>query len=181
MELETKRFYKFLAPRTTAIITTVDKEKNVSAAPFSFIMPVSMNPPLLVVAMKEGDTLGDIRATRAFVVNIPSKKIMNEFWACSKKHPRNENELQEVGLTTVAPEKVLVPCIAECAIWFECLLKQEHKHGDHVLVVGEVVHVEVGNELVRKDGSINLAKANVLMHISGPKFTVAKREISVTD
>lgn len=180
MELETKRFYKFLAPRPTVIVTTIDREKNINAAPFSFVMPVSMDPPLLAVALgHKRDTLRNIRDTREFVVNVPPEEILNELWVCSKSHPRGGNELEAAGLMAVDSEKVLAPCIRECIAWFECLMENEQELGDHVLVVGRVVHAMVKNYIVGEDGSIDLKKAKVLMHIGGSKFAVAEKEITV--
>ena len=182
MELETKRFYRFLAPRPTAIITTIDEEKKINAAPFSFIMPVSMNPPLLAVAIgNKRDILTNIRDSREFVVNIPPEEMLSELWACSKRQFRSDEDLEAVGLMTVDSEKVLAPCIRECIIWFECLLENEMEMGDHILVIGRVVHAEVKDSIVGKEGNIDLKKAKVLMHISGPKFTVARKEITAKE
>ena len=182
MELDTKRFYKFLAPRPTVLVTSIDKEKRINAAPFSFVMPVSMNPPLLVVAMgHKRDTLKNIRESREFVINIPPEGILNNLWMCSKNHPPGENELEAAGLTAVDSKKVLTPCIRECVIWFECLLEHELEMGDHVLVAGRVVHVMVKDDIVGKGGDINLKKAKILMHIAGPKFTVARTEKTAKD
>ena len=47
MELDLEKFYKALAPRPTVLVTTVNPEGKVNAAPFSFVTPVSMNPPLI--------------------------------------------------------------------------------------------------------------------------------------
>ena len=48
--LDVESFYRVLAPRPTIIVTTVNKKGEVNAAPFSFTMPVSVNPPLIAVA-----------------------------------------------------------------------------------------------------------------------------------
>lgn len=182
MELETKKFYKFLAPRPTVLVTSMDKEKRINAAPFSFIMPVSMNPPLLVVAMgPKRDTLKNIRESREFAINVPPEEILNNLWMCSKNHPPDENELEAAGLTAMDSKKVLTPCIHECVVWFECLLEHELNMGDHVLVAGRVVHVRIKDDLVDKGGDINLKKAKILMHIAGPKFAVAKTEKTAKD
>ncbi len=179
MELEPKKFYRFLSPRPAILLTTVDLEKNVNAAPFSFVMPVSVNPPLLAVSMgAEQNTLSDIRATREFVVNVPSETILDRFWACSQQHPPGTDPLSLAGLTQVPSSKVLAPSVAECIVCFECFLDFEKQMGDHVLIVGSVVNLRVKDEVVGKDGNIDMKKAASLMHISGQKFTVAERELA---
>jgi len=42
--------HRILTPRPTVIVTTVDEEGNINAAPFSFTMPVSINPPIVAFA-----------------------------------------------------------------------------------------------------------------------------------
>jgi flavin reductase (DIM6/NTAB) family NADH-FMN oxidoreductase RutF len=178
MELEPKKFYKFLSPRPTVLLTTVDHEKNVKASPFSFVMPVSIEPPLLAVSIgAKQDTLSNIHANREFVVNVPPESILDKFWACSQEHSPGTNPVKMAGLTPVPSSKVLAPSVGECTAWFECLLEFERQMGDHVLVVGNVVNLTVKDEIIGKDGNIDLTKAASLMHISGPKFAVAEREI----
>lgn len=178
MELDPKRFYRFLAPRPTVIVTTVDKEKNINAAPFSFVMPVSMDPPLIAIALgHKKDTLRNIKETREFVVNVPPEEILNKLWICSKSYPRGANELKEAGLTEVPSEKVLAPLIGECIAWFECLVEHEKELGDHVLIIGRVINAIVKDEIVGEDGDIDLKKARTLMHLGGSKFAVAERKI----
>ena len=179
MELEPKKFYRFLSPRPAILLTTIDREKkNVNAAPFSFVMPVSIDPPLLAVSIgAKQNILSDIRDTREFVVNVPPESVLDRFWACSQEHPPGMDPLHLAGLTQVPSAKVLAPSVAECIAWFECFLDSEKQVGDHVLVVGSVVNVTVKDEVIGKDGNIDLKKAASLMHISGQKFAVAEKEL----
>ncbi len=49
-ETKVEHAYRLLAPRPTIIVTTKSNEGKVNAAPFSFTMPVSINPPLIAFA-----------------------------------------------------------------------------------------------------------------------------------
>ncbi len=178
MELEPKKFYKFLSPRPTVLLTTIDRENNVNAAPFSFVMPISIDPPLLAVSIgMKHNTLSDIHATREFVINVPSESMLDRFWACSQEHPPGTDVLKLAGLTQVPSSKVLAPSVGECNICLECFLEFEKQMGDHVLLVGNVVNLAVKGEIIGPDGKIDIKKAASLMHISGQKFAVAEREI----
>jgi flavin reductase (DIM6/NTAB) family NADH-FMN oxidoreductase RutF len=179
MELEPKKFYRFLSPRPAVLLTTIDRDKNVNAAPFSFVMPVSMDPPLLAVSIGVKQiTMSDIRDTREFVVNVPPEGILDKFWACSQERTPGMDQLRKVGFTEVPSAKVLAPSVGECTVWFECFLEFEKELGDHVLVVGRVVNLTVKDEVIGKDGNIDMKKAASLMHVSGQKFAVAEREVT---
>jgi len=179
MELEPKKFYRFLSPRPAVLLTTIDADKNINAAPFSFVMPVSMDPPLIAVSIGiKQATLSDIRNTREFVINVPSEAILDRFWACSQERTPGMDQLRKAGFTEVPSAKVLAPSVQECSVWFECFLEFEKELGDHILVVGRVVNLTVKDEVIGKDGNLDLKKAASLMHSTGQKFAVAEREMT---
>jgi flavin reductase (DIM6/NTAB) family NADH-FMN oxidoreductase RutF len=179
MELETKNFYKVLAPRTSVLITTIDLKGRVNAAPFSFIMPISMKPPLLTFACGHGkDTLLNTIETKEFVVNIPSKEILKELWICNEKFPIEVNELEKANLTEEKAKKVKPPRIKECFCWFECILRFQKELGDHILIVGEVVHVEIKDKaFLKPNGNLNLEKVKPLLHLGGKEFSIPDEEV----
>ena len=49
MELEVTNFYEILSLRCTVLISTADKDGKSNTAPFSFVTPVSSNPPLALL------------------------------------------------------------------------------------------------------------------------------------
>jgi len=179
MELTPSQFYKAMAPRVTVLITTVDREGRVNAAPFSFISPISMDPPLLMISSgKRRDTIANIRATEQFVLNIPTEEILAELYSCGGSYPHEINELEETGLTAEKSELVNPPRVKECIAWFECGLEFEHEAGDHVILVGRVLHVEVRDDLLKENGNLDIEKARVLLHIGGTEFAVPERVVS---
>ncbi len=171
MELKTENFYRIVAPRPTVLISTTDGV-NSNAAPFSFVMPVSVKPALIAFSCGHGkDTLANIRKTKEFVVNVPSSEILDAVWVCSKKFPNDVNEIIKSGLTERKSKKIKPPSIDECIAWFECKLEFEKDMGDHVLIVGEVLNVEVIDEISKDEGFDVLER--VLMHLTGRDFTVS--------
>jgi len=180
MELEPKKFYKFLGPRPAVLLTTMDREKNINATPISFIMPLSIEPPMIAVSIAvKSVPLRNLHELREFALNIMPEKMIGPLWNCTKNPPTGIDELAKAGLTQMISVKVLVPSILEGIIWFECLFEYEKEFGDHVLVIGRVVHMTVRDDVLAKDGSIDLKKAGALMHMVGTKFAVAEREINV--
>jgi flavin reductase (DIM6/NTAB) family NADH-FMN oxidoreductase RutF len=181
MELDVTNFYEILSPRCTVLVSTIDKQGRPNAAPFSFVTPVSANPPLVLIASAPNrHTLSNIRETGEFVLNMVSESMLNKMWICSKAFPKGVSEIKEAGLTERKSINVKTPSIEECAGWIECRFDSEHEAGDHVLVVGRVLHVGCHEELM-KAGQFNVSSAKTCMHIRGKRFVVADRVVTIEE
>lgn len=177
MQVETEKFYQILAPRCTVLISTIDKKGKPNAAPFSFVTPVSSDPPLvLFAAAPQRHTLANARETGEFVLNIVPEQLLDNLWICSKSFPKGVNEIIESSLSERKSTIVKAPGIEECVAWIECQLEFEREAGDHILVVGKVVNVECKDEFLQQ-GQFNIPRAKPVMHISGRRFAVAERTI----
>lgn len=96
-ELDLEYFYRVLAPRPTIIVTTISPDGKVNAAPFSFTMPVSINPPLIAIAsVPSHHTFQNIEQTNEMVINIPSADILPELWVTSEKFPTELMRLKKL-------------------------------------------------------------------------------------
>lgn len=178
MKIAEGNFYKVIAPRTTIIVTTMDHMGDVNAAPFSFVMPVSMDPPIIAFACSpDRETLENIRSTGEFVVNVPTAEMIRGLLVCLKKFPPGVNEILAAGLTEDPPKRVAPPRIRECVAWFECRKTNEVVAGDHIIVLGEVLAAEVDDRLIDKAGNINMLSSNVLMHVGGPIFSTPGKAV----
>ncbi|MGB9937198.1 MAG: flavin reductase family protein [Methanobacterium sp.] len=171
-EIDKNNAYRILAPRPTIIVTTVDKEGNVNAAPFSFTMPVSMDPPLIAFAsVKTHHTYKNITETNEFVINIPGEAILKEMWITGEKFPQEVNEIEKAGLTQISSKKVMPPKIAECIATIECKVNWIKSAGDHDIIVGECLRVEI-QENVLKDGLLDVEKVKPVLHLGGVNFVI---------
>ncbi|MBU0567651.1 flavin reductase family protein [bacterium] len=181
MELELSNWYKILAPRSTVLISTMNKEGRPNAAPFSFCMPVSSKPPLVAFSSApKRHTLSNIRATKEFILNLPGEKMLSGLWICAKPFAPGINEIEEAGLTEEKGKKVSVPRIKEAFGWIECLFKSEIEAGDHFIVIGEVVFAEIKEEgCLCKTGNLDLKKVSPLLHLGGNEFGLAKSVVRI--
>ena len=175
MEVVTSGFYEILSPRCAVLISTVNKNGQSNAAPFSFVTPVSSNPPLVLYASAPArHTLANTRETGDFVLNIVPEQLLNKLWKCSKAFPEGVSEINEAGLTERKSKQVKSPSIEECIGWIECRLEFEKEAGDHILVIGRVVHAECKDEYMDQR-ELNVSKAKPVMHIRGKRFVSAER------
>ena len=178
MEIKLTEFHEILAPRFTAIVSTIDKDGNPNAAPFSLVSPISFDPPLaFFAATPKRHTLANVRETGDFVLNVVPEQILEKLWICAKPFDKGISEIAEAGLTERKSKVVKAPSIEECAGWIECQLEFEKEAGDHIIVVGKVVHAESKDEFI-KDGEFDISKVKPLLHIRGRRF-VAANEITL--
>lgn len=170
MKLSLKKWYRILAPRPVVLVSTVNNKGVSNAAPFSFVMPVSSSPPLIAFASHPGhETAKNILKTGDFVVNIPSLDVLKELWICADDIPEGVSEIETAKLTEERSNKVKSPKIKECFAHYECKLAGHYKTGDHLLIVGEILHADIRDDLMKKE-EFDITRANPLMHIGGEEF-----------
>ncbi|MGO7033027.1 flavin reductase family protein [Rhizobium ruizarguesonis] len=144
-----------IIPRPIALVTTVDENGRVNAAPFSFFNCLSADPPILAIGVENNadmsfkDTGHNIRMTEVFTVNIVSFAIAEAMHVCGAKYPRGVDELREAGLTAMPGEKVASPFIAEAPAAFECKRHVTLELGrSRQIVMGEIVYAHYRDGVV---------------------------------
>lgn len=165
--------HRILAPRPTVIITSINSKGEVNAAPFSFVMPVSMDPPIVAFASApKHDTSRNILEKGEFVVNLTPSSILEKMWITGEKLPYGENELEKAGLTSIPSKIVSPPRIAESMAHLECEVIRVNETGDHNLITALVVHASV-QENCMKDGLLDVKKVKPILHLGGTDFVIA--------
>jgi flavin reductase (DIM6/NTAB) family NADH-FMN oxidoreductase RutF len=153
-----KRTYVLLSalvtPRPIALVTTVNREGQINAAPFSFFNLLGMDPPILAFApgdRKDGqpkDTARNIRLTHEFVVNLVDERIAEAMNCCAASLPYGENELTHAGLTAAPSAAVRPPGIAEAPARLECAEWGTLEVGANRVVIGLIKRVHVRDEFI---------------------------------
>lgn len=172
MRIELDKTHELLSPRLVTLITTVNSLKGVNAAPISFVSPVSINPPIIMVSIKSTrTTYENIRERREFVINILGKQYIDEVLRCAARYPPGINKLEQVGLHTYSSVIVKPPRVKEAKVWIECKLHDEKIVGDHVAVFGQVLVAEVKDEVLT-NGEIDMLKLNPILQLRKEDFAV---------
>lgn len=183
--LTPQTFHKLLIgsilPRPIGWISTVDAAGTPNLAPYSYFNAVSANPPCVAFAAQlrstDGsakDTLRNVQATGEFVVNIVTERLAEAMNATSAEFPAAVDEFQEAGLTATPSVLVRPPRVAESPIHFECRVHQivpltAGPLGGH-LVIGRIVHVHVGEEVLMGEDKIDLAALRPIGRLSGSSY-----------
>ena len=149
-----------IAPRPIALITSMDRDGGLNAAPFSAFNYFCTDPPIVGVgvanrpdrAFVPKDTALNIRRTGEFVVNIVTEDIAEKMNICAIDFPEGTNELEIAGFTTTPSQIVRTPRIAEAHAALECREHTTLEIGRSRIVLGRVVAIYVEDRYVDPAG-----------------------------
>lgn len=150
--------YKLMAslivPRPIALVTTVNADGVVNAAPFSMFNMLGEDPPLVMISVNMlasggmKDTAANITASGQFVVHLTDEAMAAKMHACGEAIPSDQSELDVAGLTAAPSFEVLPPRIVEAPVAFECALWETIRTESRLIFFGKVLHLHAREGLV---------------------------------
>lgn len=153
--------YKLMAslivPRPIALITTVNAQGVVNAAPFSMFNMLGEEPPIVMVSinrLQDGElkhTAQNIVANREFVVHIADEAMAQQMHRCGETFAADVSELAAVGLTAAPSTLVKPPRIVEAPVAFECTLHELLETASRQIFIGQVRWLHAREGLVDTD------------------------------
>ena len=120
----------WIFPKLINIITTLDTEGRVNAAPYSFIMQydvMSKNPRMILGFRQDSHTYINICNTGEFVINCPSADYIEDMMETARFFPAGVNELEHTRFTMIPSRKVKPPSILETPQIAECTLEETYE------------------------------------------------------
>ena len=153
--------YRLLAsavvPRPIALVTTLNADGQVNAAPFSFFNLMGSRPPVVALGIERRspgtpkDSRANIERTGEFVISLVHAPLAEAMNVCGVDFPAGVSELRAAKLTAAPSVKVQAPRIAESLVQMECRLASVVEVGDNQIVLGEVVFLHVRDEFLGPD------------------------------
>jgi flavin reductase (DIM6/NTAB) family NADH-FMN oxidoreductase RutF len=156
--------YKLLvglvAPRPIALITSINEEGQLNAAPFSAYNYLCTDPPVIGVGVTNRpgqqfvpkDTARNIRRTGEFVVNVVTEDIAAKMNICATDFPPEMSEVELAGFTTAPSQVVKPPRLAEAHAALECREYTTLEIGRSRIILGRVVSIYVEDQFVDPAG-----------------------------
>jgi len=135
-----------LQPSRPIFCTTKNEDGSDHAAPFSWIMPISCEPPRVAFAMqnergsKHSQTLQNIVRENEFVINVP--KMGQEFALVQSSYMlvSHKTKFDRTGSARENAKVVSPPSMADCVAFLECkVFEVLDAVGDHTLILADVV------------------------------------------
>jgi flavin reductase (DIM6/NTAB) family NADH-FMN oxidoreductase RutF len=162
-----------VVPMLVTIITTINKDGVINAAPYSLVMPYDVsrkNPQILIGLRKQSHTYKNIMETKEFVVNLPTASYLEEIMEMCKLYPEGVNELENTTLTSIDSLEVRPPSITECPQHIECTLSH-NLETDRVqaVIVGDIVAIVVNEDLLDVDRGTRIEHLNLPIYMGDEK------------
>jgi flavin reductase (DIM6/NTAB) family NADH-FMN oxidoreductase RutF len=144
-----------------SLIGTTDGEGRTNLAPFSSVVHLGSNPPLLGMVSRpdlvERHTLANLMETGAWTINHLHEGILDAAHQCSARYDKEASEFAATGLTECWVEGFAVPFVAESRFRMGLELEDlvDISANGTRLIIGRVVLVQLDGE-VAADGSVDL-------------------------
>jgi flavin reductase (DIM6/NTAB) family NADH-FMN oxidoreductase RutF len=149
-----------VAPRPIALVTSMDEDGRLNAAPFSSYNYLCTDPPIIGMGVLNRpsesfvpkDTARNIRRTGEFVVNVVTEDLAKEMNICATDFPAEVDELEMAGLTTAPSQAVKVPRIEQAHAALECKEYATMEIGRSRIILGRVVAIYIEDRFVDTAG-----------------------------
>ncbi|HET8859315.1 flavin reductase family protein [Marivirga sp.] len=177
-----------IAPRPIAFASTIDKEGNVNLSPFSFFNVFGANPPILIFSpARRGrnntpkHSYENVKEVAEVVINIANYPMVEQMSLASTEYEKGVNEFVKAGFTEAKSTKVKPPRVAESPVAFECKVKQVIETGENGgagnLVICEVIHIHVNEEILDEKGQIDPFKLDPIGRLGGNWYSRSKKAL----
>lgn len=167
-EIKIKPFWYsdvWLFPKLITIITTLDEQGRVNAAPYSHIMQydvMAKNPRMIIGFRQESHSFENICKTGELVVNCPSADYLDDMMETARFWPEGVNELDHTRFTMIPSRKVKPPSIAECPQIAECSVDQIiHLEKSSGIVIANIEAIVMDEGLKDMDRSERIPAMNL--------------------
>jgi flavin reductase (DIM6/NTAB) family NADH-FMN oxidoreductase RutF len=154
-----------LVPLPATLVTCGGFNHKANIITISWVGIVCSQPPMISISVRENRySFNLLKEGGEFVVNIAGANLVKAVDFCGNNSGKDLNKFKETGLTPEAAIKVRSPLIKECPINLECQVRKTLELGSHHMFIGEIVATHVDEEILTKDGRLDIDKLNPLIY-----------------
>ena len=184
-----------IVPRPIAFVSTISVDGIANLAPFSFFNGVGSDPMTLLFCPAndgdggEKDTLRNAKPRAEggqgeFVVNAAVEAYLEQVVQASATLPPEESEFELTGLSPVPGRVVAPPRVGESPLAYECRTLQvirtnPGKPGGGNVVLGEVLHVHVRDDLIDERHRIDAEALRAVGRMGGADYARTRDRLRV--
>jgi flavin reductase (DIM6/NTAB) family NADH-FMN oxidoreductase RutF len=165
-------FNSISGPRSVFMIGTEDRSGIANIGLFNSIVHIGAKPPLIGFILRPTDverhTYSNLLEHETYTINHCPAHLVDQAHQSSAKYARDVDEFDVLGFHKQYIDGFSAPFIAESTIKLGLHFKEEYLiTANHTrLIVGEVQHVLIDEQLVHQDGYIHTDRAQTLL-VSG--------------
>ena len=160
--------FEALYPLPVVLLTCRDEEGKSNIITLAWVGVVSSDPPHLSVSVQPSrHSYAILEKAGYFVVNVPTVSILEKVDQAGCVSGRDVDKWAKCGFTPAPASKIRTPIISECPVALECRVLQSIEVGTHTLFVGEVLAVQIDEQVLDSKGHIDYQKAQPLGFAGG--------------
>ena len=177
MKKQSVKPFRPVYPSPAGLVTSASEDGRPNIITLGEIFNISISDPVIlgIAIAKPRYSHELISATRQYVVNLPTARMVEIVDRCGSVSGRDVNKFTEFPLTPVAADKVTPPLIAECPMNIECRVIGIQEIGDHDLFLGEVLAEHVAEEAVDEQGNIRVDVLDPLRYMHSEYWSCGSR------
>lgn len=153
--------------KSANLIGTKDGKGNSNVAVFSSVTHIGSNPALLGFFLRPTTVLRhtyeNIKETGVYTINHIYNDILEDAHHTSAKYDKSISEFDKTNLEEEFKDHFSAPFVKGSPIQMAMSYIEEYpiKVNNTILVIGQIDRLYVPDELIEKDGFINLAKGKI--------------------
>jgi len=171
-----KAFSRLLHPKPVLLVTSVDGEGRPNIITVAWATPASVDPPVVAICVKKDRYSHKlISETGEFVINIPTRGLVDKAMYCGTVSGADVDKFRETGLTAAPARAVRPPIIEECVAHIECRVEKSVDAGSHTIFLGRVLAAYADEERFQNRMWL-VPEADLVLHMGGRSYaTLAEK------
>lgn len=130
------------------------------------------------------DTLRNVRPVHEggigeYVINLAVESYVQQVAEASEPLAYNESEFDYLALTPASSQVVRPPRVAESPVAFECRTLQIVPVGEFNIVIGQVVHLFIRDDLVDERDRVNTDKLAAVGRMAGYDYCYTRDRFTI--
>jgi len=180
-------YKSIVVPRPIGWISTISHDGIVNLAPYSQFNNVGYDPPYVMFSGnsfpdsgRRKDSVRNATDTGEFVVNMATYELREAINATSQFLPPDADEAAVAGLEMIASRMVKAPRVAASPVHLECkfhsslALPGNAIDQVHHIVIGRVVGVHIRDDVITRDGKLDVLKIRPLARLGYFDYTTVE-------
>jgi flavin reductase (DIM6/NTAB) family NADH-FMN oxidoreductase RutF len=175
LERDIRDANRLIEPGPVALITSRFRSAdNVMTA--AWMMPVSLDPPLLAVAIHPGRLTHEyVSKSEFFALNFPNADLLGQVHACGILTGREGDKFVAAGLTPVDATQLELPLVGECVAHIECGVVNRASFGDHDLFIAQPLAVVALDEAFDERWLVEGDAGRIVHHLRADYYATLSR------
>jgi flavin reductase (DIM6/NTAB) family NADH-FMN oxidoreductase RutF len=143
-----------------AVMVTCGPVSKPNIITLAWVGTVCSDPPMVGISIRPSRySHGLVKQHGEFAVNLPSVDLVRATDYCGTVTGRKVDKFSATGLTPVPASAIGTVIVAECPLNIECKVTQILPLGAHDLFLGQVVAVQVDEDVLNEQRELDLSLA----------------------